>query len=181
MKNKKIISRRSSLKGIGAIGAAAYLDSKAIIKGDKISENNTLSFHSSDIREKIAEKVFSTPFIDTHEHLIEEKSRFTGTSHPRVKSDDWTMVLSHYLNSDMLTAGMPKETYDKFFSPEIDPLDKWALLEPYWQAVKNTGYGQAVCIAIKELYDVDELSARTVKNVQSGYEKVRRPDFISIF
>ncbi|MCK4965884.1 amidohydrolase family protein [bacterium] len=177
MKNKKLISRRSSLKGIGAIGAAAYLDSKAIIKDDKISMKNKLPFHSSDTRKKIAEKVFATPFIDTHEHLIEEKGRFTGTKHPRVKSDDWTILLSHYLNNDMLTAGMPKETYDNFFSPEIDPLDKWVLLEPYWQAVKNTGYGQAVCIAIKELYDVDELSAGTVKNVQSGYEKVRRPGF----
>ncbi|MFC1557996.1 amidohydrolase family protein [candidate division KSB1 bacterium] len=56
-------------------------------------------------------------------------------------------------------------------------MGKWALIEPYWQAVKNTGYGQAVCISLKELYDVDELSAKTVKKVQTGYEKVRRPGF----
>ena len=115
----------------------------------------------TDTRRKISEKVFKTPFIDTHEHLIEEEERFKGTSNRRIKSDDWSMVLSHYINSDMLTAGMPPEDSGKFFSPDVDPKDKWALLEPYWPAIKNTGYGQAVCITLRELYGVDELSSKT--------------------
>ena len=177
MKSKKLISRRSTLKGIGAIGALTFLDSKTVLSKDETLTNYDLTSHSSDIRKKIFQKVFQTPFIDTHEHLIEEKERFVGASHPRVKSDDWTMLFSHYLNSDMLTAGMPKQDYDRFFSPKVDPLDKWALLEPYWQAIKNTGYGQAVCIALRELYGVGELSVKTIKEVQLGYENVRRPNF----
>jgi predicted TIM-barrel fold metal-dependent hydrolase len=77
----------------------------------------------------------------------------------------------------MLTAGMPPDLYDKFFSPDIDPHDKWALIEPYWPAIKNTGYGQAVRIAIEELYNVNELSSRTINKVQSGYEDLRKPGF----
>jgi predicted TIM-barrel fold metal-dependent hydrolase len=77
----------------------------------------------------------------------------------------------------MLTAGMPKEKQEAFFSPKVDPLDKWRLLEPYWPAIKNTGYAQAVRITIKELYGVDELSAKTVKKIQAGYEKLRKPGF----
>jgi predicted TIM-barrel fold metal-dependent hydrolase len=120
--------------------------------------------------------VFETPFIDTHEHLLEEKERLAA-SHPRVQADDWSLLLSHYLNSDLLVAGMPKEAYDAFFSAKTDPADKWRYLEPYWPAVKNTGYGQAVRIAIQQLYNIEDLSAATVKKVQAGYEQTRRPGF----
>jgi len=94
-----------------------------------------------------------------------------------VQADDWSLLLSHYLNSDLLVAGMPKEAYDRFFSPQTDPTDKWRFIEPYWPAVKNTGYGQAVRIAMRRLYDVDDLSAATVKKVQAGYEQTRRSGF----
>ena len=177
MKEKKSIPRRSTLKGFGAAGALSFIGAKTVHGREvKLAGSDTFPV-SNDIREKLFQKVFRTPFIDTHEHLIEEKGRFSGTSHPRVKSDDWTMVLNHYLNSDLLTSGMPQKDYDRFFSPGLDPVDKWALIEPYWPYVKNTGYGQAVCIAMRELYGVGELSGKTVKKVQAGYEKVRRPGF----
>jgi len=173
---KNLISRRSTLKGIGAIGAVTFLGSKAGLSKEELA-NSDFSYYSSDIRKEIFQKVFQTPFIDTHEHLIEEKDRLAGTRHRFISSDDWTVVLNHYINSDILTAGMPKESYHKFFSPKVDPVKKWALLKPYWPAVKNTGYGQAVSIAMRELYDVEELSAKTIRKVQSGYEKVRRRGF----
>ncbi len=130
------------------------------------------------MRKEIFQKVSKTPFIDTHEHLLEEKERLAGTFPSWwSQSDDWTVVLSHYIASDMLAAGMPQKSWDKFYSPKIAPLDKWALLEPYWPAIKNTGYGQAIRIALRQLYDVEELSAKTIKKVQSGYESLRRPGF----
>jgi len=176
MKSKKLISRRSTLKGIGAISASALIGPKTA-RSKEIPAVSDHTFGLSDTRRRIFQKVFQTPFVDTHEHLIEEKERLAGVSHPRVKSDDWTMILSHYIDSDLLTAGMSRKSHDRFFSPKTDPIDKWALLEHYWPAVKNTGYGQAVAIALRELYDVEELSKKTVKKVQSGYEKLRRPGF----
>lgn len=176
MKSGNLISRRRTLKAAGAVGVSAILGSNAI--GDK--ENTRLKSRirgGSDAREIVSRKVFATPFVDTHEHLIEERDRLAGTSHPRVESDDWTILLSHYLNSDLLVAGMPRESHDKLFSRHTDPVEKWAPLEPYWGAVKNTGYGQAVGIAVRELYGVNELSDKTIGKVQSGYERVRRPGF----
>jgi len=43
--------------------------------------------------------------------------------------------------------------------------------------VKNTGYARAVRIAMKELYDVDDLNEQSVARVQAGYEAVRKPGF----
>jgi predicted TIM-barrel fold metal-dependent hydrolase len=174
MMKKPLISRRLTLKTIGAIGAASIFSSTATAKG--LTRTNVETGLSGDIRKTIFGKVFQTPFIDTHEHLIEEKERLAA-SHPRVKSDDWSILLSHYLNSDLIVAGMPQDVCDRFLSSKVEPADKWSLLEPYWPAVKNTGYGQAVRITLQELYDVDELSAKTVKKVQAGYEKVRKAGF----
>ncbi len=161
---------------MGALGAATFLGSGVSAAAGGGYESG---FGASDVRRQIFEKVDRTPLIDTHEHLIEEKERLKGTAHARVKSDDWSLLLSHYLNSDLLTAGMPPADLGRFFSPEVDPVDKWRLIEPYWAAVKNTGYGQAVVLSIRELYGVDELSAKTVAKVQAGYEKTRRPGFYS--
>ncbi len=175
MAKKKFVSRRSTLKGIGAIGASAFIVSKPAYAGGAAG-GGAEQLTSSDVRKQILKRVFETPFTDTHEHLIEETSRLKDRSR-RGQADDWTFIFTHYLNSDLLTAGMPKKSYEKFFSEGVDPVEKWALLEPYWPAVKNTGYGQAVSIAISRLYGVDELSAKTVAKVQAGYEEVRRAGF----
>lgn len=172
MTDGSLISRRQSLQSISALGAGALVSSGA--KGKEAVGRESLPGR---VRPEIAERVFKTPLIDTHEHLLEEKERLAGTSHPRVQADDWSILLSHYLNSDLLVAGMPQREYDRFFSGQTDPLEKWHILKPCWPAVKNTGYGQAVRVAMQELYDVDELSAETVDKVQNGYEKTRRASF----
>jgi predicted TIM-barrel fold metal-dependent hydrolase len=177
MKTRKGISRRHTLKGIGAVSASAILGSQTAHAEPRRPGEPGFGKSASHVRQGIFRRVWETPFVDTHEHLIEEKDRLTGTSHPRVQSDDWSILLSHYLNSDLITSGMPQDSLNKFFSPKTDPTKKWSLIEPHWPAVKNTGYGQAVNIALSRLYDVDELSAKTVRKVQSRYERVRRPGF----
>ncbi|MEN6429183.1 MAG: amidohydrolase family protein [Phycisphaerales bacterium] len=171
------ISRRGTLQGIGAVGAAGLLGS--VVGEPAAASAKTPRGVAARTRANpaIVEKVFQTPLIDTHEHLMEEKERLEAASRPRDEGDDWSLLLSHYLDSDLCVAGMSGDAYDRFFSPKTDPVDKWRLLEPYWPAVKNTGYGQAVRIAMRQLYEVDDLSAGTVKKVQAGYEKTRQAGF----
>lgn len=172
----KKISRRTSLKNIGIAGASPLIMTSKT--GAKQSPGSAeINIQSNEIFAEIYKHVQKTPFIDTHEHLIEEAGRLSGTKHPRVQSDDWTMILSHYFDSDLLSAGMKQNEYDNFFSPRIDPVDKWKIFAPYWPFVKNTGYGQAVQITLKELYGVERLSAETIKAVQDGYNKTRKPGF----
>jgi predicted TIM-barrel fold metal-dependent hydrolase len=177
MKNKDLISRRATLKGMGGISALAFFGAEQAHAADETSAaGNTIS-PSSDVRKKIFQKVSRTPFIDTHEHLIDENERLTGTSHPFIKCDDWAEVFCNYLAADMQSAGMPEDARTKFMSPKVDPLEKWTLLKPYWPAIKNTGYGLAVRIAVKNLYGVDDVSDKTISKIQAGYENVRRAGF----
>ena len=177
MKNKKLISRRTTLKTIGAIGASALLAAKTASAKDQKSSGRNANYPPGEIRKVISKKVFNTTFIDTHEHLFDESQRLSDPPHPRMKSKDWSVVLSQLISADMEVSGMPRKIKDKFFSPKVDPIDKWKLLEPYWPFIKNTGYGRAVRISIKELYDVDELNAETVSKVQAGFQKLARPGF----
>lgn len=178
MNTKPSVSRRAALKGFGAAGVAvAAFGHKTSNAAETAAQDPHPISASSDVRKLISERIVQAPLIDTHEHLIEEKERLQGASHPRVPCDDWALLFSHYLNSDFLTAGMPKADMDRFLSSQVDPLAKWKLIAPYWPAVKNTGYAQAVRISIQELYGVEELSEKSVAQVQAGYEQTRRAGF----
>ncbi|MBN2327599.1 MAG: amidohydrolase family protein [Candidatus Omnitrophica bacterium] len=169
MKSDKI-SRRSTIKGLSAASSAALLGA---MSGPWVNTSNAAA---SDFNEKLAARIAETPLIDTHEHLIEEEDRLAGKN-SRIQANDWSFLFSHYINSDMITAGMPKDQYDAFFSAQTDPLQKWDCLESVWPAVRNTGYGQAVEIAVRELYNVDSISRENVQTIQDRYLQTIRPGF----
>ena len=179
MKTNRLLTRRDCLNRLGTIGAALVaLDMPHAQVVAAAARGLASSSRPASGRLKVlARHVFEAPLIDTHEHLVEEKDRLKGPGPGRISCDDWALLFSHYLNSDLLVAGMPKAVVDKFLSADADPETKWQLLAPYWPAVKNTGYGQAVRIAIRELYGVEDLSATSISKLQAGYEKTRRPGF----
>jgi uncharacterized protein len=177
MKSNRSISRRTAFKALGAIGAFLAFNPSRTQAQSAVGQPARKPARPTDFRKAISDRVFNAPLIDTHEHLIEEKQRLDGTTSSRVPCDDWALLMSHYLNSDLLVAGMPKADMDLFLSTKCDPIAKWKLIAPYWPAVKNTGYAQAVRIAFRELYGVEDLSAATVPKIQAGYEKVRRAGF----
>ncbi len=169
-----VITRRAALQSFGTIGAALFaLSSRSAPARELIARGYPMPARPADARKAIQKRVFKTPLVDTHEHLVEEKERLQGAA----PCDDWALLFSHYLDSDLRVAGMSNAEMDKFLSPEVDPADKWKLLSPYWPAAKNTGYAQAVRLALRELYGVEELSTATVRKVQAGYERIRRPGF----
>ena len=174
MSKEHRLSRRSALKTVAAVGGATLMGSSA--GSDSVLMASEPPQQPTDLRRRVFSKVWSTPLIDTHEHLCDEQDRLPPGS-ANMGADDWTVVLSGYLSSDLLTAGMPGDVHKKFYSKGLSPVEKWKLLEPFWLAVKNTGYGQAVRISLRQLYGVEDLSASTVEKVQAGYENMRQPGF----
>ena len=45
------------------------------------------------VKDSLEKKVFETPFIDTHEHLIDESERLSCIE-PIIPCDDWTLLLN---------------------------------------------------------------------------------------
>lgn len=126
----------------------------------------------------IRDLVEQTPFIDTHEHLIEEGQRLSGALEPGLfPCNDWAFLFSHYLDDDLVSAGMPEADQERFLSPEVGPDQKYHLVAPWWERTRHTGYAQAVRHTLKGLYGEDDLTHDSYARIAEKYCETVRPGF----
>jgi predicted TIM-barrel fold metal-dependent hydrolase len=128
-------------------------------------------------KESLHQKVLETPLIDTHEHLMNESERIRAGKTIWDKANDWTFLLSHYFDSDLVVAGMSQADHDRFFSTALEPLDKWKLFEPFWPYVKHTGYGLNVRHTLRDVYGIEDLTGETVGRLEEAYHAAIKPGF----
>lgn len=108
----------------------------------------------------IAQEIANLWVLDAHEHLEEEPDRAE-------LAQDCFYLTSHYCNADLLSAGMPKEHVDGLLDRTI-PLDqRWATFAPHWEYARTTGYGQAVTLAARHVFGVDDLRADTYRDLSN--------------
>lgn len=167
------LTRRTTLLAVGGLGASGLLGRAA--SGELPRVEPPPQEGLSDVRPTIFRRVWETSLVDTHEHLPDEEDCLRGSGD--TTQEPWTVLFQHYLNSDLLAAGMPRPEYDRFFTAPLSPRQKWEILAPYWLAVKNTGYGLAVRIAMRELYGIKCLSADSVDKLAESFHQLRRPGF----
>ena len=125
---------------------------------------------NSDLREIISE----THFQDTHEHLPPEIRRIEDQKLGRL---DFSYLFSHYLDSDLLSAGMPQNDYDRFFGKEVDSTEKWDLVSPFYQHTRGTGYGQCLRKSLKMLWDIDDIDASNCNEITQLLNEHVKPGF----
>jgi hypothetical protein len=114
----------------------------------------------SGLRAALRERADALPFVDTHEHLLEETTRLKGAgAHDLQPCVDAALLFFHYSRDDLWSAGMPRDVEKAFYAPEGDPRAKWALVEPYWRRARHTGYLRAVAESCRILYGVEEMDA----------------------
>lgn len=101
--------------------------------------------------------------IDTHEHLPSfEADRESDT-------DVLKEYLSHYFSCDLISAGFPKSDYKKIIESKLPIIEKWDLVEPYWEVSKYTGYGRSLEIAVREIYGIDGISKLTIEELNNKF------------
>lgn len=127
---------------------------------------------------QIIEWVERTPFVDTHEHLIEESERLAGVVHSRfLPCNDWAYLFRSYASEELAVAGMPQGELKRFLGPELSSDDKYRLIAPYWDRIRHTGYGQALRYTFRGVYGVDDLNQHTVPRIAEKYRETVRPGF----
>jgi uncharacterized protein len=99
--------------------------------------------------------------IDTHEHLLPEAQRVSQRS-------DFFTLASHYAINDVISAGLAVEDAKRLESPDLSPSDKWKLFGPYWEHARFTGYGEALRIAIRDIYGFETISAATLPKINDA-------------
>lgn len=131
------------------------------------------------IQSEIRELVESTPFIDTHEHLLEESTRLRGYADNRglFPCDDWSYLFMHYLGNDLASAGLSDSDLQRFLSPDLGTDEKYRLIAPYWERTKHTGYAQAVRYTLDGLYGVKDFNEKSVHPLAERYKEAVKPGF----
>lgn len=115
--------------------------------------------------EEILDYIIGLEIIDTHEHLPAfERSRDRDT-------DVLGEYLLHYFNRDLISAGLPEDEMPTLVSPAVDVLEKWRIVEPYWEMCRYTGYGQSLEFAAKGVYDIGRIDAETILELNERFLK----------
>jgi len=124
---------------------------------------------------EILRHVETIPIADTHEHILEESSRLEPGD--RWRLDDIGVLFSHYAESDLLVAGMPREDVDRVHALGVDPGEKWRLLEPWYRKARLTGYLRNVRESVRALYGVDDITNETWEDVNRKVRDLIRPGY----
>lgn len=122
----------------------------------------------------------ATAFVDTHEHLLEERTRLAGPrdlSQPKRALKDFAVLFSHYADSDLLSAGMSAADHARLFCADVDPREKWRLVAPWYERSRLTGYMRNVRESVRILYGEEDISADNVERVSRKVEDLIRPGY----
>jgi len=118
----------------------------------------------------LAHFIQTTPLCDSHEHLRSEQEYVEDGP------DLLRNLFGNYVPADLVVAGAGQAAVDRLLNgADPDIRARFAGVERAWQAVRHTGYGEAVRIIARELYGIDELSAATLEAALPQHAALRQP------
>lgn len=121
----------------------------------------------TDTYERLREDVFALEIYDTHEHL----PAFESQRDPH--SDVLSEYLGQYFSCDLVSAGLPMAHFRRAEDPSGPLAERWKLVEPYWEAARNTGYGRALDVTARDLYGFDRIDADTIGPLNEAFRAAR--------
>jgi uncharacterized protein len=107
-------------------------------------------------RQELRDEVLGLWALDAHEHLMlpEEHAK---------EATDCFYLTHHYLNNDLVSAGMPAEEMQALRDASIPLEQRWRSFAPWWEFARTTGYGQAVERCVRDLFGLEGLNERTYR------------------
>ncbi len=112
--------------------------------------------------------VDAIPLVNTHEHIIPE--------HERVALDvDFFSLAGHYAINDLISAGLSGDELRVVRDESAPAQRRWQAFEPYWNRARFTGYGQALRIAIRDIYGVENISGDTLATINERIRAKNQP------
>lgn len=56
-------------------------------------------------------------------------------------------------------------------------MEKWKIVEPYWENARYTGYGRSLSIIAKDLCGLDKIDATTIEELNNKFLKILVPGY----
>lgn len=118
----------------------------------------------------LAEYIQKTPLCDTHEHLWPEQTYVEDGP------DILQSLFDNYVAADLVVAGAGQEAVDALLDKSNpDVRARFGGIEKAWQAVRHTGYGEAVRYIAAEVYGVEALTADAIEAKQALHQDLLQP------
>ena len=122
--------------------------------------------------QRIRDHIENMRIVDTHEHLMNP----AGIANSNMC--DFTLLLHHYADDDIKSAGMSKTTFDGMLDDKsLTILEKWNAIKPHWENSKNTAYNRVVLLTIKKLFGFDNLDETTVEPLSAAIKEAYKTDW----
>jgi len=122
-----------------------------------------------DAYNEILNYIETLDIIDTHEHLpCREEDR-------DMKADVLKEFLGHYFNRDLVSAGLSMENHNRVVEEELPIMEKWKMVEPYWEISRYSGYGRALDIVASDIYGIDKIDGSTIEELNDKFLKTLKP------
>lgn len=117
--------------------------------------------------DSISEYINSLTIIDTHEHLPPCESARNGGV------DILGEYLSHYMSSDLISAGLSAAALESAKDAARPILERWDELSPYWEACRHTGYARCLDATVKLVYGEDGINRSTIERLNAAFLDAR--------
>jgi hypothetical protein len=118
----------------------------------------------------LAQHIQNTPLCDTHEHLNKEQEYVENGP------DILQSLFANYVLADLVVAGATQQEVEALVdrsNPDIQA--RFAAIAPVWPAVQHTGYGEAVRLIARELYEMNEITPAALEAAQNKHAALRQP------
>ena len=123
------------------------------------------------IFEEILDYTKDLEIIDTHEHLpSKEELRDKDT-------DVLKEYISHYFDRDLVSAGLSMKDRMKIETEKLPIMEKWKIVEQFWEVSRFTGYGRALDITAQGLYGIDRIDGTTIEELNLRFLETLVPGY----
>lgn len=120
------------------------------------------------VYERLLDYILELEIIDTHEHLPPCEDAWERPN------DVLREYLIHYFSSDLVSAGLTLEQVEWARDLSVPLMERWEVLEPYWDAARHTGYGRALTLAVQGLYGIEDISRDTIEELDYRFQDALR-------
>lgn len=108
--------------------------------------------------------------VDTHEHLMTEAAWLET---PRDILQD---LFANYVRADLVVAGAAPAAVERLVDPDAGDLEsRFVGIREAWEAVRHTGYGEAVALIASEIYSLEDLTPDALTRAQDHLKELQQP------
>jgi predicted TIM-barrel fold metal-dependent hydrolase len=168
LSRRKLFKTAAAVAPLGLVGAAR--NNVLFAKSPDSSPLGVVGQRhaNSAVFKSLCDRAAQMTIFDTHEHLFHEDVRLKSKV-------DVFLLLSHYTNSDLVTAGMSPQAVKNLQNQDLSLEDRWKDLAPYWARIRTTGYGRCMLIAARDLFGVDDINSQTYRTLSERMAAANQP------